>query len=509
MRPLALSALALVAAHAAAQSTIERWNTLPIPGNVTANEHVAFGASLLPNGNFSLSSTSRGASSSLTYFSSVNRSNGALSFFRPGQPYIETRGTAIGPGGRVAQFGSRSGTGADAMATVFNGLGTTLTTLFDGPLGPTYQEVITAAAFDSAGNLYVAGNALRVSPLFSTSFVARYNSAGVRQWVVTPNLASSPNGDRPVGMGVDPTGNIWVAISRSNTSTHVWRLNPSGVTLFGSVWQLGGQVTVPVTAKMANNRFVVVGQTGNPKRIFVRQYLNNVNWVTYDTSGVFVGESQPSDFTVDQFGTLYLAANFPNSSNNAGILPLRINNTPGAFLSLPGVQFISFVDRDPMGQNRPVYFVGRTFNGSFRLVAGHTSGNVVHTGTVANRIPLAAAFDRAAGQIFVASDAISSPSRIGATLVDLAPVTTNPTFIIPPFNIFDGDLRPFEHHSQNASFSTVFSTTRGFLTLNFNGTFTYVPDQSTNEPYDDSFTYTMTKPGLAPVTGNCSISVRP
>jgi hypothetical protein len=117
------------------------------------------------------------------------------------------------PGNLVAGAGAATGT-KDYYIAKFNSSGTKLWVVQAGVAGKTTES--NAAAVDSSGNVYIAGDTntnLQAGSGNATGgydyFVAKYNSAGTRLWV--KQRGGTGNNTFGLGLAVDASGNAFVS----------------------------------------------------------------------------------------------------------------------------------------------------------------------------------------------------------------------------------------------------------------------------------------------------------
>lgn len=116
------------------------------------------------------------------------------------------------------------------------------------PLDNGSNEIATAATFDSAGNLWVAGSAQTTN----TTFIASPTDTATATASPTPSPTSTVL--NPDGITVDPL----VPMRKDLSSLAIWKISPSGVLLARYATQIGSAFLVR-GAIFANNSVAVVG----------------------------------------------------------------------------------------------------------------------------------------------------------------------------------------------------------------------------------------------------------
>ena len=121
------------------------------------------------------------------------------------------------------------------------------------PLDNGSNEIATAAAFDSAGNLWVAGSAQTTNTTFSPT---PFDTA-----TATPLPTPSPTSTvlNPDGIAVDPL----VPMRRDLSSLAIWKISPAGVLLARYATEIGSAFLVR-GAIIVNNSVAVVGIIATP-----------------------------------------------------------------------------------------------------------------------------------------------------------------------------------------------------------------------------------------------------
>lgn len=123
------------------------------------------------------------------------------------------------------------------------------------PLDNGSNEIATAATFDSAGNLWVAGTAQTTNTTFSPTPVDTATATA------TPSPTPSPTSTalNPDGITVDPL----VPMRRDLSSLAIWKISPSGVILARYATEIGSAFLVR-GAIFVNNSVAVVGIIATP-----------------------------------------------------------------------------------------------------------------------------------------------------------------------------------------------------------------------------------------------------
>ncbi|HEV2350699.1 MAG TPA: SBBP repeat-containing protein [Terriglobia bacterium] len=277
----------------------------------------------------------------------------------------------------VTPLQATNGGGSDAFVAKVNFTGTAL--IYSTYLGGTDADVAQAIQVDGAGNAYIAGytfstNFPTQSPLFGANagggadaFVAKLNPAG-SALVFSTYLGGSLD-DRAFGIGLDSTGNIYVAGSTQSadfptisgsfqtslkgaTNAFVTKLNPAGTSLTYSTY-LGGSGT-----DQANG--IAVDGTGNA---YVAGFTESSDFPTQQaiqavlgiTGGSFCGSNPCSDSFVTQLN------------------PAGTALTTSTFLGGGGSDFGKAIALDSSGG---VYVAGSTQSANFPATAGAYLGNL-------------------------------------------------------------------------------------------------------------------------------------
>lgn len=510
MKLFSLFALASLSVFASAQLAISRNHVTLNPVVPGANNVYPVAANVLPSGQFATSSYIGGPTLAGSHFCAVNRTNGAFAWVRSGAMGT-LYSTASGPGGRVGQAGHGIDSGYVSLAQGWNGVGSSLFSVQERALGGPRQEIVTRMAFDSAGNFYTVGYAYNFSSSAgSNTFVAKYNASGTRLWVRQSGLASLAQIDLPIGIGVDSVGDVWVAIQRGSQQTHVWKLNSTGTTLFGSVWQINGNITSPTWAGIVNNRFIVVGRTAGSE-IYCRQYITTSNWVTATVGLDTPGFEVPTAAAGDSLGNIHIGYN----RTNGGI-------TRGAFRTVSRTNVVSpeapfetsqevtnlFVD-----SARNIYVVGwqPDMGGRMALVSRYSPTRVNRwsvSGPQLGFSPMSTAFHEPSGDVFVLQrNEIASPERMTAFFVSQSPEAVADWIAVTRNVTKTGNVRTNDRFWEDSMTVLVTPPTHGTLSLNTSGAYSYTPD--TNYTGPDSFVYRLEKGGLVVSTATASITVAP
>lgn len=186
--------------------------------------------------------------------------------------------------------------------------------------GTAASEDVTAAAIDTAGNIYVAGyatdpdNRLPNAPEAPHGFLAKYDGAGTPQW--TRAIASSSGTEKSNAVAADGAGNVYVVGYTSgdfgsngnagNNDAYVLKYDGAG----NRVWarQLGTNAldtAEAVTTDAAGNVYVGGGTYGSDWVAFLAEY---------DSAGARVWVSQApmntnyaSAVAVDPRGDVFIA----------------------------------------------------------------------------------------------------------------------------------------------------------------------------------------------------------
>jgi hypothetical protein len=495
----AASLLGLLAS-ASAQLAVSRNHVTLTPGSPGVNNVFAVSANVLPSGQFATTSYILGSTQTASHFCAVDRLTGAFAWIRAGAPGGTLLGSAQGPGGRVGQYGyvgAGSPVGYNVLGQGWNGVGSSLFSINDDVTGSSRNEIATTAAFDSTGNLYVAGYAYNFSSSAgSNSFVAKYSPSGARLWVRQSGLTALAQLDVPAGIGVDSVGDVWVAIQRGANSTHVWKLNSAGTTLFGSVWQIGGGYTIPLRAKMVNNRFVVAGNLSN--RMFVRQYITTSNWITAEVGGDTLGFENLKDFAADSLGNIQIGYTRTDATASGALRTVSRTNVVSTEALFGSSHDVTNVLVDSA---RNVYLVGwqPDMGGRMALVSKFSPTRSLIWGVSGPQLtftPISAAMHAPSGDLFILQkNETATPQRMSAFFVSQQPLAVADSYGVTRNVQFLGNVTSNDQYVEDSVAVLVTPPTRGILSLQTNGSFSYTSSGAYTGP--DSFTYRLEKGGLA------------
>jgi len=115
-------------------------------------------------------------------------------------------------------------------------------------------DVATHIALDTVGNAYVTGrsNGLGTGDDFAT---VKYNSAGIQKWVIRYEFDSTGVNDRPSGISVGESGDVYVAGTSGMSNWSVWSIVKYAQAGFVSVGVLPGLPTHFTLAQNYPNPF--------------------------------------------------------------------------------------------------------------------------------------------------------------------------------------------------------------------------------------------------------------
>lgn len=277
----------------------------------------------------------------------------------------------------VGPFQATTGGGSDAFVAKVNFTGSTL--MYSTYLGGADADVAQAIRVDSAGNAYVAGytfslNFPTLNPLQGSisgsgadAFVAKLNPSGSA--LAFSTYLGGSGDDRAYGVGLDTSGNVYVAgstqsanfpttsgsfqtVLKGSKNAFVSKLNPAGTTLVYSTY-LGGS-----GVDQANG--IAVDSTGNA---YVTGFTESSNFPIQQAVqailGITGGSSCGSNPCSDAFITQ--------------INPTGTALTSSTFLGGNGSDFGQAIALDTTGA---VYVAGSTASSNFPAVATAYQGTL-------------------------------------------------------------------------------------------------------------------------------------
>ncbi|MCP1385132.1 SBBP repeat-containing protein [Runella salmonicolor] len=328
----------------------------------------------------------------------------------------------------TATFGTTSKTSAgsfDFFVAKYNSEGTFLWVQTAGGTGSDYANGIAVDAF---GNVYVTGYFFGKASFGETSktsagdddiFVAKYNSAGVLQWVQT---AGGINSDYSRGIVLDASGNVYTTGSFEGTAAFgaTSKTSAGGTDIFVAKYNSEGILLWVQTAGGTNNdysRGIAIHTTGS---IYITGYFAGT--VTFGTTSktsaggfdIFVAKFDPvglvwlwvqtagggptssdfaEDIAVDASGSAYITGNFQGTA------------TFGATSKTSEGSYDIFVAKySSLGTFQWVQTAGGTDEDDGQGIALDASGNVYVTGYFQQTATFGATSKTTAGSndIFVA-----------------------------------------------------------------------------------------------------------
>jgi uncharacterized repeat protein (TIGR01451 family)/uncharacterized delta-60 repeat protein len=200
---------------------------------------------------------------------------------------------------------------------------------YNGPFNR--DDIPVALAVDASGNVFVTGTTTTNATNGNDILTVKYDANGVQQWTKTYNNVPTNGSDVPVAIGVDGSGNVYVAgtsagsgtgndyvtIKYSAAGTQQWaaRFNGQGTgndAVTAMAVDTAGNVFVTGTMTNAafNTDYATIKYDTNGSAQWT-QYANNA--ATYD--GGVSGADAPSAIALDASGNVYVTG---TSSGGSG-----------------------------------------------------------------------------------------------------------------------------------------------------------------------------------------------
>jgi len=260
------------------------------------------------------------------------------------------------------------------------------------------NDFATAVEFDSAGNVYVAGHR-EVGVEEVQSWLAKYNSNGVQQWIRPIITSWWFIYDTPVDIEIDGSGNIFVAGERAQTGSLSEMDGRTFVAKFDSNGNLLGSHDLDMSAAGGDSGSrgmkLTFNSAGNPVLTVIMDldawgvgmpqqtvwyYMATYDLIQYTFDSSFAESHStllhgvpglPSDVTVDRDGAIYITGTdvrFPGPFRYSSFVWKFVpNGGPGGWF----IHDISPADRRFSGdssspqkivvtQNKDVFVIGET-----------------------------------------------------------------------------------------------------------------------------------------------------
>lgn len=469
------------------QQWVARYNG---PGN---SEDVASAIAVDFNGNIYLTGWSIGSGSGLDFATLKYSPSGTLlwasRYNGPGNDFDEAYAIQVDRTGNVYVTGISVGAaGYREIATVkYNSAGVQQWVARYSP-GSSLASESRALAVDRFGNVYVTGWRFLSTDTFGTTYdyiTIKYNASGVQQWATLYNGPGSDS-DRAAALKIDFAGNVYVTGGSMGTASGIdyatIKYNSNGVQQWVARYDGPGNNLDAASALGIDDSGAVivtgVSEDSTTKLDYATVKYNNSGvqqWVArYDPGNS--GDDRAVALYLDCIGSIYVTG----ESADAGGLPdyatvkysssgtelwVRRYDGPGTLFD-----YASAVSVD-LGGN--ILVTGTSWDTDFDYAT------IKYTPTPANSQPIAANDSYSTNQDV--SIVVNAPGVLG--------------------NDSDPDSQPITAH-------LVQPPVNGTLTLNANGSFTYVPD--TGYQGADSFTYrACDNQGAASTLATVNITVLP
>lgn len=187
------------------------------------------------------------------------------------------------------------------------------------------DDVPTAIAVDSSGNLFVAGTAA-VSSAETDYVIIKYSPAGKPLWAKRYNSGSAVS-DWAYDLAVDGAGSAIVTGQNSAGNTCTVKYSPDGARLWAKGFSGldGNSDSGLAIAVDASNNIYVSGYHGLVDAVIVTAKFNSSGkqiWLN-EYGGPAGGFDQPCDIAVDGAGNVLVAGTLNSSSSNSDAVTLK------------------------------------------------------------------------------------------------------------------------------------------------------------------------------------------
>lgn len=223
-------------------------------------------------------------------------------------------GIKIDASGNVFIAGTinRSNTDDDVITIKYNSVGDTLWTRIFNNLSVNQDEAAIAVELDASGNVYVTGSS-DTDPgaaINDDYLTIKYNTSGVQQWVQTFNGAGNL-GDVPVGLGIDNSGNVYVAgksFNGTNDDYVTIKYNSTGTQAWLQTYDGGANDRAAAMRTDPNGNTYVTGRSKSTNDDYYTIAYNTSGaplWsAVYDGAGA--GNDRPQALACDSNGNVFV-----------------------------------------------------------------------------------------------------------------------------------------------------------------------------------------------------------
>lgn len=384
----------------------------------------------------------------------------------------------------------------------------------------TRDDTARAAVVDSNDNLYITGEAYQQASVVSNSrsaFVTKISPGGNVGFTryYSPGSDESATGS---ALAVNIAGDIAVCVQ--NTTDRVWKLDAAGVTKWvrapiilsdcsAMIMDESGSIYLGGTRMNSGSDGAPAVQKMNSDGI-----LQWTRWVNYDSAVSSVDKI--TSMKMDAGGNIYAAGQANYYGTDFALV--KVGPTGDVLATRLMNSFGTNKDVNPMiemGVANDIYMPGPMTGpslGGFLLAKADTSATFgwkrySPTASGTSNAYQGGTFNAMTGQFL----ALSHNTVTGAALLQCLsqPGTPNPdTYSVGINGTLDGtSVLANDTYAADGTVSLVNAPTHGSLTLNSDGTFTYIPSSNYSGP--DTFTYRVIKPGLsASATTTVTINVQ-